>query len=111
MHPFLSRINNTKRVCDLPDADASVRRQATTLLFESYRIADAMLAGREYFFDHFTAADAHFYWCFRRGAQFKLDRSEFKNCSVHFERMERRPSVQKVLAFEQSVREQFASVA
>ena len=49
-------------------------------LFENYKIADDMLAGREHFFDHFTAADAHFFWCFRRGSQFDLDLSEFPNC-------------------------------
>jgi len=111
MHPYLSRINSTSRVCDLPDAEASVRRLATAQLFESYGIADDMLAGREFFFDHFTAADAHFFWCFRRGAQFNLDLSGFPNCSAHFERMKSRPSVQKLLAFEKSVQEKFASAA
>ena len=72
IHPYLSRINATSRVCDLPDAHDSVRRLAQGPLFECYKIADDMLAGREYFFDHFTAADAHFFWCFRRGSQFDL---------------------------------------
>jgi len=38
-------------------------------LYENYQVADDLLAGRDYFFDHFTAADAHFFWCFRRGTQ------------------------------------------
>jgi len=111
MHPYLSRINSTSRVCDLPDAEESVRRLATGPLFESYGIADDLLAGREYFFDHFTAADAHFFWCFRRGTQFNLDLSGFPNCSAHFHRTKSRPSVQKLLAFEKSVQEEFASAA
>jgi glutathione S-transferase len=69
VHPYLSRINSPARVCDLPDASDSVRRLAIGPLLENYKIADDMLAGREYFFDHFTAADAHFFWCFRRGTQ------------------------------------------
>ena len=36
-----------------------MRRLAKEMLFETYRIADDLLKGREYFFDHFTAADAH----------------------------------------------------
>jgi hypothetical protein len=32
-----------------------VRKLAQDLLFENYKIAEDMLAGREYFFDHFTA--------------------------------------------------------
>jgi glutathione S-transferase len=108
IHSFLSRMNRTTRVCDLPGAEESVRALARGLLFENYRIADDMLAGRDYFFDHFTAADAHFFWCFRRGAQFDLDLSQFGNCTAHFERMKTRASVQKVLAFEQALQERFA---
>ena len=77
IHPFLSRINSPPRVCDLPGAEESVRRLAQQQLFENYRIADDKLAGREWFFDHFTAVDAHFFWCFRRGTQFNLDLSQF----------------------------------
>ena len=107
IHPFLSRINNTKRVCDIPGADESVRRSAKEMLFEAYRIADDMLAGREFFFDHFTAADAHFFWCLRRGVQLDADHSGFPNCAAHFERMKARRSVQKVLDFEKSVLDGF----
>ena len=111
MHPYLSRINSPFRVCDLPNSDEGVRRLAKEQLFENYKIADDMLAGREYFFDHFTAADAHFFWCFRRGSQFDLDLSVFVNCSAHFERMKSRPSVQKLLAYENAVQAEFAKAA
>ena len=56
IHPFLARINNPPRVCDLPGAEESVVKAAREALFECYKIADDMLAGREFFFDHFTAA-------------------------------------------------------
>ncbi len=110
IHPYLSRINSTPKVCDLPGAGESVRQLAEKLLLESYRIANDMLAGREYFFDHFTAADAHFFWCLRRGVQLEVDFSKFKHCSAHFERMKGRPSVHKLEAFEKSVLEGFASI-
>jgi glutathione S-transferase len=61
IHPYLSRINSTSKVCDLPDSGPSVRGLAQGLLFENYKIAEDMLTGREYFFDRFTAADAHFF--------------------------------------------------
>jgi glutathione S-transferase len=111
IHPFLSRINSPARVCDLPGAEESVRRLAAQQLFENYKIADDMLAGRDWFFDHFTAVDAHFFWCFRRGTQFNLDLSQLANCLGHFERMKRRASVRKVLAYEQEVQNTFAQAA
>jgi glutathione S-transferase len=72
LHPHLSRINSPPKFCDFPGSETSVRERAKDQLFENLRIADDMLAGREFFFDHFTAADAHFFWCFRRGLQFEL---------------------------------------
>ena len=111
IHPFLARTNSPSRVCDVAGADESVRRLAAVQLFENYKIADDLLAGREYFFDHFTAADAHFFWCFRRGSQLELDLSRFSNCSAHFERMKTRPSVQKLLAYEKSVQAEFSKAA
>jgi glutathione S-transferase len=111
MHPALSRINNPAKTCETPDSGGSVRALAERELFESYRIADGMLAGRAFFFDRFTATDAHFFWAFRRGTQFGLDLSAFKNCQAHFARMQERPSVRKVLAYEADVLAQFAKVA
>jgi glutathione S-transferase len=111
IHPYLARINAPPRVCDLPGAGDSVRRLAAEQLFENYKIADGLLAGREYFFDHFTAADAHFFWTFRRGSSFELDVSGFPNCIAHFERMKNRHSVQKLLAYEKAVQEEFAKAA
>ena len=111
IHPFLSRINSPVRVCDLPGAEESVRRLAVEQLFEQYKIGDEKLAAREWFFDQFTAVDAHFFWCFRRGTQFNLDLSQFKNCMAHFDRMQQRPSVQKLLAYEQEVQIAFAQAA
>jgi glutathione S-transferase len=111
IHPFLARINAPARVCDAPGAEGAVRRIAQELLFEKFQVMEDLLAGRDWFFDHFTAVDAHFFWCFRRGTQFELDQSRFKNCTAHFERMKARPSVQKLLAFEKQVQTDFAKVA
>jgi glutathione S-transferase len=111
IHPYLTRINSPSKVCDVPGGDESVRRLAEASLHETFKIADGMLAGREYFFDHFTSPDAHFFWCFRRAQQFGLDLSGYKNCLAHFQRMKGRTSVQKLLEFEKSVQADFARAA
>jgi glutathione S-transferase len=111
LHPFIFRIFAPQRCCDLPGAEAPVRRLAQDQLFENYRIADDMLANREFFFDHFTAADAHFFWCFRRGTELNLDISQFRHCLAHFERMKQRPSVQSVLTYEAEVKAEFVKAA
>ena len=74
-------------------------------------LRDDRLAGREYFFDHFTAPDAHFFWCCRRATQLEVDISGFPNVAAHFKRMQERPSVKKLLAYEKEVNEGFAKTA
>lgn len=111
IHPFLTRINNPAKVCDVPEGAESIVRNASAMIYENFAIADKMLAGRDYFFDHFTAVDVHFFWCYRRAQQFKLDVTPFANCNAHFARILARDSVQKVYAFEKQTMERFAQAA
>ena len=114
IHPALTPNNNPKRYCDMPGTEEAVKQAAQKLLDENFTIADGLLAGRQWFFDHFTAVDAYFFWTFIRATRFDLkylDLSKFKNCYAHLERMKQRPSVQKLLAFEKQTQEQFAKAA
>jgi len=111
IHPYLSRINNPAKVCDTAGSSNSVVKVATEFLFEAFKIGDDLLAGREYFFDHFTAPDAHFFWCCRRATQLGVSISGFPNVESHFKRMLERSSVKKLLAYEQEMNEKFAKSA
>ena len=111
IRPHLTPNARPQNYCDLPGSEESVKRVARKLLFEDLKIIDGMLAGREWFFSHFTACDAYFFWCFRRGLSFKIDLSGFRNCMAHYERMQGRASVQKVIAYEKQVQEAFARAA
>ena len=111
IHPHLTPNARPQNYCDLPGSEESVKRVANKLLFEDFKVIEDLLAGREWFFPHFTACDAYFFWCFRRALSFKLDLSAFGNCMAHFRRMEQRPSAQKVIAYEKKVQEEFARAA
>ncbi len=111
IHPHLTPNARPENYCDLPGSQESVKRVANRLLFEDFEVMDERLAGREWFFSHFTAVDAYFFWCFRRALSFKLDLSGFRNCMGHFERMQERPSAQKLIAHEKAVMEAFARAA
>jgi len=111
IHPHLTPNARPQNYCDLPDSEESVKRVANKLLFEDFKVIDDLLAGREWFFPHFTACDAYFFWCFKRAVSFKLDLVQFRNCMAHFERMKLRSSVQKVLAYEKQVQDEFARAA
>jgi glutathione S-transferase len=111
IHPHLTPNARPENYCDLPGSADSVKRVGNKLLFEDFAVVDNLLAGREWFFEHFTACDAYFFWCFRRAISFKLDLSQFKNCHAHLERMRARASVQKLEAHEKQVMEDFARAA
>ncbi|HTE16447.1 MAG TPA: glutathione S-transferase family protein [Burkholderiales bacterium] len=111
IHPHLTPNARPENYCDLPGSAENVKKVGNKLLFEDFAVVENLLAGREWFFDHFTAPDAYFFWCFRRGLSFKLDLSQFKNCLAHFERMQQRASVQKLIAHESRVMEEFANAA
>ena len=111
IHPHLTPNARPENYCDLPGSEESVKRVGNKLLFEDLALADDLLAGREWFCEHFTAVDAYFFWCFRRAMSFKLDVSAFKNCVAHFARMLERASVQKVQTYEKEVQAAFALTA
>ncbi|HEX7232440.1 MAG TPA: glutathione S-transferase family protein [Candidatus Binatia bacterium] len=111
IHPYLSRINNPQKVCDVAGTSDSVVKLATEFLFEAFKLGDDLLAGREYFFDHFTAPDAHFFWCCRRSTQMGVDISGFRNVAAHFKRMQERTSVKKLLAYDKELNQAFAGTA
>jgi glutathione S-transferase len=100
IHPTLTPNALPHLYCDLPGSEDSVRSCAQRLLKANYSIAEYLISGRNWFFNAFSLADAYFFWCFRRGLQFKIDLSDFPNCHSHFKRMSNRPSVQKLLAYE-----------
>lgn len=111
IHPHLTPNAWPQRYCDLPGAEESVKRLAREALFGDFRIADELLAGHQWFFEHFTACDAYFFWCFRRAKLFNIDVAAFAHCEAHFERMQQRASVRKVLAYEKQVLDEFARAA
>lgn len=111
IHPHLTPNARPANYCDLPGSEESVKRVANVMLFEDFRIADALLAGREWFLDQFTAADAYFYWCFMRAISFNLDLAAFGNCHAHYERMLGRPSVKKLVEHQKMVMAEFAKAA
>ncbi|MFT5701752.1 MAG: glutathione S-transferase [Desulforhopalus sp.] len=111
IHPTLTPNFKPQLYCDIPGSEESVRRCAQKLMVENFRVADDLLAGGDFFFDHFTAADAYFFWCFRRAQQFEVDVSTFKHCIAHFERLKARDSVQTALANEARILEKFSKLS
>lgn len=108
IHPTLTPNVLPQRYCDLPDSEDSVRKCAQTVMHENFSIANKMLDGREWFFDQFSIPDIYFFWCFRRAKQFQIDVSDYSACNSHFDRTLERPSVQKLMQFEEQTMASYA---
>lgn len=110
LHPKITQQARPERYCSIEGTADNVKALGSESLFEMLAIADDMLAGREWFLDQFSCADVYFYWIMRRSGFLKPDLSRFTHCIAHMQRVEMRPSVQKLLAFETEVKAQFALV-
>lgn len=103
IHPHLTPNARPQLYCDLPGTEEAVKRAGNKLLFEDLRIANDILAGREWLLSHFTLVDAYLFWALRRALSFGLDLSGFPNCTAHFDRVGQRASVRQVLEHDDRV--------
>jgi glutathione S-transferase len=111
IHPRITQCARPERFCSLDGSADDVRALGAQGLREQLAIGNDLLAGRDWFFGQFGCADAYFYWCFRRAGMYKLDLSELSHCVAHQQRMEQRPAVQQLLAYESQVRAEFAKAS
>lgn len=103
LHPTLTPQVFPHRYCDAPGSADGVIRCARKALLGMLELADAMLKDRDWFFDHFSAADAYFFWCFRRATQIGVNPAEFSHCSAHFDRTMNRAATQSAVAYERTM--------
>ncbi len=108
IHPKLTQQARPERYSNLPSSAESIKSLGSDAMFELFAIANEMLTDREWFFDHFTCADAYFCWCFKRGAAFGRDQSVFEHCQNHMTRMEQRASVKALMMHDEEVKIHFS---
>ena len=113
LHPILPRMNFPERYCDVPETAASVHRIAMRELTRQIEVADALLAGREWVFDHFTLLDSYLWWVWYRATipKVNMDPAPFPHFAAHAQRMESRDSVRRALALADELEAQFAKAA
>ena len=109
IHPTLTPNVMPQKYCDLPGSEDNVKQCAHKVMHEAFGIAEDLLNGREWFFDHFTIPDIYFFWCFRRAKQFQLDVEQYPSCSAHFDRVAGRESVKALEKFEAGVLANYSS--
>ncbi len=80
------------------------RRQGLDHARAVYSIAEQRLGNREWALEHYSIADIHLFRLFWRFSNsLKLERVEFPNLFAHYDRMMKRPAVQRTLEIEASI--------
>ncbi len=80
------------------------RRQGLDHARAVYAIAEQRLGNREWALERYSIADIHLFRLFWRFSNsLKLERVEFPNLFAHYDRMMKRPAVQRTLEIEASI--------
>lgn len=98
LHPHMTRHFKPIKFCSNTDAHDDLRTKAKAMYMEQLALIETELAGKTWFFDHYTVCDSYFFWIYDRALQEGFDLSELENCTAHNNRMRTRESVKKVLA-------------
>jgi glutathione S-transferase len=100
VHPVFGRLWRPERSTDDPSAHGGIKAKARDIFFEYLREVDRLLAGRSWFFEHFTTVDAYAFVFYTWGQRVTLPVYELTAYSAHKDRMLRRPAVQRILTRE-----------
>ncbi len=102
IHPHITRHFKPAKFTAQQEAHDDLKAKAKAMLIEQLVLVDSKLAGKTWFFDHYTCCDSYFFWIYDRSLAEGFDLSGLKHATAHNERMRTRESVQKVLAHKAS---------
>jgi glutathione S-transferase len=100
IHPVMGRFFGPQNFCDLPDSADNVKALATKATAANFAIVEKALAGKDWVFGAWSAADAYIFVFYNWATKLGLDMSACPNYGKHFERMQQRPAVQRAMARE-----------
>ena len=97
VHPAFSHFWAPGRFTDEPAGQAGVRAKGLATFHGHCREIDALLAGRDWFLDRFSAADCYGFVFWGWGMRAGLPMRELRAYTAHKDRMLARPAVRRVL--------------
>ncbi|MGH6947768.1 MAG: glutathione S-transferase family protein [Kiloniellales bacterium] len=101
VHPTLGRFFGPQRYTDLPNSADNVKKLAAQQTAESFALIEKQLEGRDWALGDYSVADAYLYVFQRWARALQLDLAPFENYNAHYERMEKRPAVRRMLEREE----------
>jgi glutathione S-transferase len=107
VHGAFGRMFGPARVCDAPGAEDAVVKIARGEVEKYFAMIDGMLAGKDWAFDSYSVVDPYLFVFHRWAAtRFNLDMTAYPNYRAHYERVLKRPAVQRMIDKEQAAQKQ-----
>ena len=97
IHPHITRHFKPVKFCAHTEAHDDLKTKAKAMYMDQLAILDSELQDRTWFFEHYTVCDSYFFWIYHRATREGFDLSGLEHCTAHFDRMNSRDSVQRVL--------------
>lgn len=98
LHPHMTRFFKPIKFCGHVESHDDIKAKAKVWYMEQLELVEKELAGRTWFFDHYTVCDSYYFWIYDRALREDFDLSGLEYSTAHNNRMRERESVQKVLA-------------
>jgi len=106
VHIAFGRMFGPQRVCDAPGSEEAVVKLARNEINQYFAMIDARLAGKDWAFGSYSVVDPYLFVFHRWAAtRFNIDLSAFPNYRAHYERMLKRPAVQRMIDKEQAAQQ------
>ena len=96
----MARIVRPERITDALDAAEGIKDKARDDIRASLAIAEAHMAGRTWWLDDWSVADAYIYYIVNAVQRRGVSAEALPSLVAHSAAMERRPAVQRMLAWE-----------
>jgi glutathione S-transferase len=107
IQPVIGRFFGPLRLCDAPGSEEATLKIARGENDRNFALVEKQLTGKEYILDRFSVVDCLLYVYFNWAKNVhKLDVTPYPNYAAHFERMAKRPAVQRVHAREREGQKQ-----
>lgn len=104
LHPLMRQIGIFPTINDNPDSFARTREMGIQTMRNRINIVEGWLKESQWILgDTWSIADAYYYWVFMRLITFDVDMTAFPLFAAHYQRVRERPSVQRVIAREKEV--------
>ncbi|MFC3675062.1 glutathione S-transferase family protein [Ferrovibrio xuzhouensis] len=100
IHPVMGRFFGPQNFCDMPDSADNIKALAAKATAANFALVEKALAGKDWVFGTWSAADAYIFVFYNWATKLGLDMSACPNYGKHFERMQQRPAVQRAMARE-----------